>query len=147
MTPNYSGELLTDLRAEVANLAVVGENASTQFISPDKVWMRNYIPLRLSGKQIDIYQHPIALERESQLRGKWLHTTTVFVRNVRSSEQRACERMVTDLCPLLSFATMSQVRPFAYNYAGHWRRWNGEGIVSQWRAPIDLDGGCPRPSA
>jgi hypothetical protein len=134
------GGPLSDLRAEIANLAVAGEHPSTVFIPQGKVWMRNHLALRLSGKTIDLYQHPIVFGRKSDLRGRWSHTSTLFVRQVRTKERLAAERIVTDLCHLLSFATMSQVRPIAYGYDDAWRRWTGEGIVSQWRPPIALNG-------
>jgi hypothetical protein len=102
--------------------------------------MRNHIPLCLSGKRIDLYQLGPAFEQRSLLTGRWVHTTTLFVRDVRQDKQQAAERIVADLCHLLSFATMSQVRPFAYAYGGTRRRWNGEGAVLQWRPPIELDG-------
>lgn len=131
---------MADLKALIANFAVTGEKASTHLIAPGKVWVRNHIPFRLSGWRLDLFQLPPVFERRNELRGAWTHTTTLYVRDVSIDRQREAERVVTDLCHLLSFATMSEVRPFAFALGGISRRWNGEGRVSGWRPPIERDG-------
>lgn len=132
--------IVPDLRSEIANLSIVGEKRSEQFLAPGQAWSRNQISWRLSGKTVDLFQRPIVFQRPSRIVNKWAHTTTLFVRNVQPKDQKSAERIATDLCHLLSFATMSEVRPFAFSYAHHGHRWNGEGLGTQFRSPIESDG-------
>lgn len=126
--------------AQLSNLAVMGEKPSTHLIAPGKAWARNHIHFRLSGWEVDLFQRPAAFEQRSKLRGRWVHTTTVYVRDVTPGLQTEAERLVTDLSHLLSFATMSEVRPFSFSLSGHSRRWHRIGRVSAWRSPIEPDG-------
>lgn len=131
---------MSDLIAQVANFSATGQKASQHLIAPDKDWVRNHIPFILSGWNVDVFQLPSAFAKAKDLRGKWVHTTTVYVRDVPQDMQREAERIVIDLCHLLSFASMSEVRPFAFELAGHRRRWASEGRISDWRPPIEPRG-------
>jgi hypothetical protein len=131
---------LADLRAEIANLMIIGEDFSEQFVRPGQHAARNHTSFCISGKTVDLFQHPIMFEPLSKIAGRWEHTSTLFVRNVHPSDVRVAEGITTDLCHLLSFATMSEVRPFVFSYEHHWRRWSSDGIISQFRPPIEPDG-------
>ena len=135
---------MPDLRSEIANLGIIGETRSDQFLAAGQAWARNHISWRLSGKTVDLFQRPIVFRRPTEILNTWKHTSTLFVRDVTPDQQKAAERMATDLCHLLSFATMSEVRPFAFGYGHHSRRWNGEGLCTQFRPPIEQDGSAVR---
>jgi len=125
---------------EVANLLIIGEKFSGEFVRAGQYRTRNHVVLRLSGKVIDLFQHGVAFDPHGKLVNRWVHTTTLFVRDVPTAELRAAERIATDLCHLLSFGTMSEGRPFVFDYGGHRRRWSSDGVISQFRPPIAPDG-------
>jgi hypothetical protein len=131
---------LADLVAHISNFDVIGEKFSTLHIAPNKERVRNHIPLRLSGLAIDLYQLPVVFGDRAALRGQWVHTTKAYVRDVSAEDRSSAESVIADLCHLLSFATMSEVRSFAFEYPEGMHRVNGIGRISAWRTPIEQDG-------
>lgn len=134
---------MADLRAEIANLPIIGEEWSQQFVDHGRTF-RNHIRWKLSRTTIDLFQRPVVFGRYRDLDKRSVHTTTLFVRNVPAARRKKAERLVSDLCYLLSFATLSEVRPFAYAYNDIVRRFSTSGITMRFRPPIESDGEAVR---
>jgi hypothetical protein len=97
------------LRAAVGNCLVWGELPTQRPASRSG----GSIQLTVSGHPVRIEQkHTIHAVPLDDLKDRFTHTTDVFVDGVTYREGKS---IVNDLCVLLSFATMSPVRPFEYH--------------------------------
>jgi hypothetical protein len=133
-----------DLRAEIANLPLVGERFSDHYASQSGKIYRNHIAFTISRTHVDLFQHPVVFDAFDDIKQQFAHTTTGFVRAIEPHKRRFAERIIEDLCVLLSFATLSEVRPFEYHYAQHSRGWSTSGLTLRMRPPIEADGAAVR---
>jgi len=112
-------------------------------------WIRNRIDLEIAGYEVSIIQQPeIARNRTTQFRGKFVHTSDVLLGKVPPSRVRYARGVVHDMAQLLSFAAMSPVRFFAYEYpagSGMGSRWSTYGVANSACPVIDIrDGNAVR---
>ena len=122
---------MADYRGVLANYLGGGEATSK---TPDGRWIRNKTVLSLAGFEVEILQHPGLIAKPTlKYRGQFVHTTDVIFRNVPEKKVRFVNRAISDVAQMLSFAAVSPVRFFAYEYpTGSKRgsRWSTYGVLN-----------------
>jgi hypothetical protein len=104
---------LADYCGLLSNLSMKGD---TRFEGTQPPWP-NCLKLRLSGYTCELVQGSEYLRSPtSEEKRSFFYTTDAIVRNVSSERVPAAKRLVTDLAALLSFATLSPVWHFGWNY-------------------------------
>lgn len=126
---------MPDYRAFLSNCFTCGIECTDK---PDGGWVRDLIRLKLGGYEMEIHQHPSVIDGKFlELKGYFVASTEVVVRNVNPNQTKEVEGMMRDLSELLSFATMSPVRFYQYEYpdgSGLGPRWAVVG-TAQWCRP------------
>lgn len=127
---------MSTLTVSVANCVIGGERTTNY----DNGWLRNLIQLQLGNHEVEIVQQPTAFRADSSsLKDHFNFTTQLFIHGVR--ELRAARVVADDISALLSLATMSQVRPFAYEYNGDRSTHTTTGITVIYRPTIEVQDG------
>ena len=103
--------------------------------SPRRWKGRALIRLNLSGHSIEIRQRPDAIGNWPDLRDGFHYTTDLYIHNARSFQ--TARTIAHDICYLLALATLSQVRPFAYEFPGHNSSHAVTGVTLLFRPTID----------
>ena len=101
--------------------------------------MRNLIRLAAGGFEIELHQNPDLPANLGDLRGQWVRTTDLFVRNVTQDQVETVRAVVDRVCDLLSFATESRVLPYFWEYpagSGVSCQYSMTGTVQLWRYPF-----------
>ena len=119
-------------RAKLANLIGPGEHITHKH---NGGWTRNKFDLSLSGRSVTIRQRASVLNvTRSHMRGRLIESSAVSIRGMTTFEEG--EAFVWDLCWLLSFATQSQVFPFAFEFDGRKIFRSSGGVYNAWRPPF-----------
>jgi hypothetical protein len=104
---------MADYRALIANCLIGGESFSTI----DGHQIRNVIRTHLGQFDVEIIQHPeYIIHGTGDYRGQSLHTTNLYIRNLPAQDFAAAELLIRDFAELLSFATVSDVACFGYDF-------------------------------
>lgn len=104
---------MPDYHALIANCLIGGDTFST--IDGHKI--RNVIQTHLDQFDVEIIQRPeFIIHGTDDYRGQSLHTTDLWIRNLPSQEFPAAELLVRDITELLSFAAVSDVVCFGYDF-------------------------------
>lgn len=130
---------MPDLLAQVGNCLLVGEDWSE--IGTRRV--RNRIRLQLGTDAVEIRQRPalIGVPWDDQLKGVFNYTTDIVVADPKS--QARGERIASNVSDLLSLASMSQVRPFHFDFgAGPYGPLMTYGVTSYYRPTIEMQDGA-----
>ncbi|MDW1996245.1 hypothetical protein R7R34_12200 [Vibrio sp. 299] len=100
----------------LSNFLVLGiETTSTETGG----WVRNKICLSIAGLNVEIVQEPEFINaRKSDLRGQFLESTKLIVKNIDESDIDSVVEVVEKISVLLSFATCSEVSFYAWNIEG-----------------------------
>jgi hypothetical protein len=72
--------------------------------------------------------------KHREMKGRFIHTTNVVVREVSASRVMDVRKMLEDLASLLSFATLSGVTFYGFEYplgSGHGQRWSARGAYQR----------------
>src|SRR4051812_34375336 len=106
---------MADYRTFLSNCLMGGVDWTP---SPKGGEVRNLIRVTLDGYDIALYQHPdvIASTWLKELPGHFVQSTEVVVRDVKPEDETRVHGMIVDLSDLLSFATLSPVAFYAYQY-------------------------------
>jgi len=96
--------------AFVANCIISGEKFRNN--------KRNLIELNLNGFNIELLQLGDFYKRSiaSENKGKCLHTTNIYIKNLKKADFAKAQETIKYLTELLSFITCSEVFSFGYRY-------------------------------
>ncbi|MCC6295264.1 MAG: hypothetical protein IT469_01000 [Pseudomonadales bacterium] len=104
---------MSDLRVLVANCLVGGDKVTER----EESWIRNIVEFDCAGRSVVCTQRDdIALGQVSGLVGRFADTSEFVLRNVPQRQLRKSLILVERLCWLLSFASMSKVLWYGYDY-------------------------------
>ena len=104
---------MTDFHGFIANCFVGGEE-KTKTING---WIRNKLTFTVGGFQIEFFQREeIALGRIDKFKDHFVHTTDVIIRDIESKHIDRIDKTLKNLCWLLSFAGLSRVIYYGYEY-------------------------------
>lgn len=104
---------MADFRAFVANCLVGGEEVSQNGTK----WTRDVVRFNCDGFQFEFHQkHEIIVGSLGRFKDKFIHTTDVIVRDVKQRQVPKLQRVLHQLCWLLSFAGLSRVMYFGHEY-------------------------------
>ncbi len=108
---------MPELRAHVANCLVNGDSLTRS--ATDNRVVRDTIEIVCDGKLIHIRQKSEIVHSSSfnEFKGKFLETTTIYIFSVSESEIDNALKIVYRLCWLLSFACLSRVVCYGYDYS------------------------------
>lgn len=123
---------MNTFRAQIANYFGHGNITST---TAKGYITRNILLLKLGRYHIKIIQNPNILLNKLKPNG-FIYTTDVEVNKVKSFSEG--KRIIGDLCYLLSLASMSQVRPFSYEYNGESKSYSVSGQSMFFRPLFDI---------
>lgn len=101
--------------AQVANYFGIG-NSRTEY--GNGTWSLNVIKCKLGRYRVRIVQNRDVISNHIQPKG-FIHTTQIEIAGVKKFSEG--ENIANDICRLLSFASMSQVVPFAFSFMGNER--------------------------
>ena len=110
------------LYVDVANCPIAGEGTTTLSTGG---WRRDRIDLMQTPMPVTIRQTAAGMPgKHRYIKGQTVHTTTIELEDVSSANRSFSENVANELVWLLSFATMSPVRPLAYRRGtnGHYLR-------------------------
>ena len=130
---NHSSRIM--FTAKVANYFGHG-NERTDF--PNGSWSWNVLSVNVSKYCIRIIQRPNVIANKTKAEGM-IYTSDIEVFGV--NRYREGERIVNDLCRILSLASFSQVVPFNYNYDGCGRTINISAEAMFFRPLINIKDG------
>jgi len=130
---------MSDYYGRLANCALHGIEL-TEVTKDGKPWnVRNLIRLNAGGFEIELHQDPKLPVNFGDLRGRWISTTDLFVRDVTQDKVDTVRGIIDNVCDLLSFATESRVLPYFWEYpagSGLWSQYSMIGTVQMWRYPF-----------
>ncbi len=107
---------MSDYLARLANCTLSGIEF-TEGTKDGRPWrFRNLIRLNVEGFELELHQDTSLPPNRSKLKGHWVHTTDLYVRNVDSHNLQQLNVVIDNVCDLLSFATESRVLPYGYEY-------------------------------
>lgn len=136
---------MSDLKCEAVNLPGRGAQRSNYGHDNPRGWTLSHTPLRLSGFTVDLYQRPVFVrERLIPLLGQQVQSTNIYVRDVSEAEFDRAVRICEDLCWLLSFGSLSQVRPAGFRYRERFSVRRSHAVMQQFRPPLGPDAGRAR---
>src|SRR5882724_5717365 len=130
---------MSDYYGRLANCTLRGIEF-TEVTKDGKPWnVRNLIRLSAAGLELELRQDPTLPWPLASLRGQQIHTTELLVRNVPEDQVENVNRIVSNVCDLLSFATESRVLPYYWEYpagSGLSTTQAMIGTVQVWRYPF-----------
>lgn len=104
---------MADLRVLVANCLVAGDKITHR----DDSWVRNIVEFVCSGQVVVFTQSDLVAKGSyGNLTGRFCETSDVLISNVPPSRLQRTLRLIDRLCWLLSFASMSHVLWYGYDY-------------------------------
>jgi hypothetical protein len=104
---------MADLRAYVANCLVGGEFITNY----DNLFLRDTLKFQCGGRIFTLKQNRAVVENNwSELKGQFCETTEITVSGVKKDELENCLEAIDRICWLLSFAGLSKVMRYAYEY-------------------------------
>lgn len=121
--------------AKVANYFGIG-NETTEF--SDGSWSWNVLSIKVSKYRIRVIQRTDIIANKVKAEGM-IYTSDIEISGVSRYEEG--ERIVNDLCRILSLASFSQVVPFNYSYAGCSRTMNISADSMYFRPLIQIKDG------
>jgi hypothetical protein len=126
---SLDSHILTDFKGFIANHPGSGD----VFTISAKRRVRDLFQFRLSGYEVVLQQHHEYWGhkvKQSELNGAWVPTTTAIVHGVTTDRFPYIERLVHDLCRLLTFTSLSGVHMYGYEYpsgSGKQKWWSSRG--------------------
>ena len=119
-------------KAQVANYFGHGNVLIT---NADSSLSRNVISLKLDRYRVQVKQKPDVISNKLRPNG-FVHTSEIEIEKVKKFSTG--ERIVNDLCQLLSLASMSQVRPINYEFNNMKKTSNVSGQSMSYRPLITI---------
>lgn len=133
---------MSEFRAYIANCTAAGMEVTKY----DNSWIRDTINFEISGRVFTLKQHQKIVKGEyKELKGLFCETSELIINNVKEYELVEIESDIHKFCWLLSFACLSNVVFYGYDYAENQntgRRWATSGRLDFSRPTIEIrDGG------
>lgn len=122
-------------RGKIANLVTSGD-VITKYEGGS--WSRNIIRFDVGNYKCEINIHPDILKSEfknGDYRGSLIDSGTIDIHGIKSASEG--ERILTDICWLLSLASMSHVIWFQYDFNGSGRGISVAGCYNSWRPVLE----------
>lgn len=107
---------MSDYLCKLANCVLSGIEFTEVTIGNQRRRRRNLVRLKFEGFELELHQQTDQPSNPVKLAGECVHTTNLFVRNVQKSDVPRLQKLITNTCELLSFATESRVLPYAHEY-------------------------------
>ncbi|UTY60468.1 hypothetical protein [Massilia sp. erpn] len=108
-----SNPAVADLRAYVANCLVAGQFMTNY----NGFLLRDTLKFECEGRVFTLKQSRSVVERKfNEMKGKFCETTEIIVSNVGRNEVQKCLAAIDRICWLLSFAGLSKVMRYEYEY-------------------------------
>lgn len=130
---------MASLKAYFANLPGMGDAITRYTTKTRKGWRHDRFSFKLDGYRVQLRQDRNYLPYASKhrgLQGRFVHTTNVVIRDVSASRVAYVRKLLEDLASLLSFATLSGVTFYGFEYplgSGHGQRWAARGAYHRFR--------------
>jgi hypothetical protein len=136
---------MADFRGFIANCLIGGEEITRR----GEERTRDTVRLNCGGFQFELRQkREIIVEPPSRFKDRFVHTTDIFVRNIKQGQIPKLKKVLNQVCWLLSFAGLSRVIYFGHEYpdgTGRCYQWSVVGVSSFSRPTFDIrDGGKVR---
>ena len=132
---------MSEFRAYIANCTVAGMEITGNEIS----WVRATINFEISGRVFTLKQHKnIVKGNFDKLKGQFCETSELIVKDVKEGDLSGVESDIHKLCWLLSFACLSAVVFYGYDYPANQntgRRWAAGGRLDFFRPTIEIRDG------
>lgn len=132
---------MTDYRALIANCTVAG----MEITGNEKSWVRDTINFEICGRVFTLKQNRQIVKGGFQkLQGEFCETSELIIKNVKEDELAELESDIRRLCWLLSFACLSNVVFYGYDYPANQntgRRWAVSGKLGYFRPTIEIRDG------
>lgn len=106
--------------------------------NPDGFWCLSLISMKLGKYEVLLEQDQSIISMKDRPKGMY-HTSTLKISGIRSYSEG--EKVVHDICALLSLASMSQVRAYHLEFEGQNRRFSVVGEAMYFRPLIDTNNG------
>ena len=132
---------MPEFRGYIANCTVAG----MEITKYEKSWVRDTIYFEISGRIFTLIQHQSIVKGNfKELKGQFCDTSELIIKNVKEDELVEIESDVHKLCWLLSFACLSNVVFYGYDYPANQntgRRWAANGKLDFFRPTIEIRDG------
>lgn len=128
---------MANLRASFANLPGIGDKVTHYRTKTGRGYRHDRFEFTLDGYRVHLRQDPKYWpyrSKHSQLKGRFIPTTNVVVRDVSAGRVPYVRKLLEDLASLLSFATLSGVRFYAFEYplgSGSGQHWVPRGAYQR----------------
>ena len=132
---------MSEFRAYIANCTVAG----MEITEHEKSWVRDTINFEVSGRVFTLKQHQSIVKGNfNELKGQFCDSSVLTIQNVKEDELAEIESDTHKLCWLLSFACLSNVVFYGYDYPVNQntgRRWAASGRLDFFRPTIEIRDG------
>lgn len=132
---------MSEFRAYIANCTVAG----MEITGNEKSWVRDTIKFEISERVFTLKQHKnIVKGNFNELKGQFCDTSVLTLQNVKEDELAEIESDTHKLCWLLSFACLSNVVFYGYDYPANQntgRRWTTSEKLDFFRPTIEIRDG------
>ncbi len=132
---------MPDFKAYIANCTVAG----MEMTKHENSWIRDTINFEIGNRTFTLKQNSRIIQGHfNELKGSFCETSELIVKDVQEDELAEIESDVHRLCWLLSFACLSNVAFYGYDYptgqnTGH--RWAAIGRLDFFRPTIEISNG------
>ena len=133
---------MSDYCAFLSNCLAIGVQRSQ---SPKGGWIRDKIEWNLGHYKVILQQNePVITQSVKKLSNKWIDSSKVIISNVALNKISEAENIAKDLAYMLSFAGMSQVWVYGYEYpmgSGKKHCYPKRGVADFYRPTFDITDG------
>lgn len=124
--------------AQIANFIAYGD-INTELEKGG--WIKNVIEFSIDKYECRLVVYPDVLEMKREnpnnLKGFFIESSDLFIKGITSQDEG--EQVVTDICKLLSLATMSRVVWHSYSYKEHGRSMTVSGFYNNFRPLLEYE--------
>ena len=129
---------MADLRAFVANFLGAGEGISKY----EDNWVRDFLIIECDGFKFLIIQNKdVVTGTLSNLKGSFVASSEILVQDVRKCDVTTVLNIISRICWILSFASLSRVMCYGHEYpdgSGLSKRVSVVGVANYFRPSIDI---------
>lgn len=122
-------------KAKITNYFGRGSEAK---YNQDGSWSLCLSKMKLGKYRVELEQEPSILENSEPTKG-FVETTTISVQGVKSFSEG--QSVILDICCLLSLASMSQVRPYYFEFGSSARTVSTVGQAIRYRPLLEIQDG------
>ncbi|MDP3609041.1 MAG: hypothetical protein Q8R74_08215 [Methylophilus sp.] len=132
---------MPEFKAYIANCTVAG----MEFTKHENSWIRDTINFEIGNRTFSLKQNSTMIKGNfKETNGLFFDSSELSIQNVKEDELPEIESDVHRLCWLLSFATLSNVTFYGYDFPTNQntgRRWASSGKLEFFRPTIDIRDG------